>query len=102
MWHSATSVPKAVSRAAELKVTVYAYPRLKTHDPAAICEPNSINLNDTSIWLVSSNVDQFTTAYYDKDRTIPMPDYYVKASGTYYVQAYFEVPTPCPTTEKGL
>ena len=29
-----------------------------------------------------------------------MPDYYVKASGTYYVQVYFEVPTPCPTTEK--
>jgi gliding motility-associated-like protein len=94
---------KAVSRAAELKVTVYAYPRLKTQDPDAICEPNSINLRDSSIWLVSSNVDNFVAGFYDAAKVNPLDANFIEhvnVSGTYYVQAYFEVPEPCPTTEK--
>lgn len=89
---------EAISSVQEVTVTVYPKPEVTITDPAAVCE-KEVDLSATvsvSNKAVLTDVTEFTYTYYNGTEDVPidMKKSVVEESGTYYIDAKFELPVP--------
>lgn len=88
----------AISSVLEVTVTVYPKPEVTITDPAAVCE-KEVDLSATvsvSNKAVLTDVTDFIYTYYNGTEDVPinMQKSVVEESGTYYIDAKFELPVP--------
>ena len=88
----------AISSVLEVTVTVYPKPEVTITDPAAVCE-EEVDLSATvsvSNKAVLTDVTDFIYTYYNGTEAVPidMKKSVVGESGTYYIDAKFELPVP--------
>lgn len=91
----------AVSAAQEVKIVVYPNPVVKITDPAAVCEKEV----DLSTTVAVDNKDKLTGVstffhtYYNSDEA-DLKKNMVEMSGTYKIDAYYELPLPSASNVK--
>ena len=82
-----------------VEVTILPQPVLVIHDPAPVCEPNTINLKDPAI-TAGSEPGLIYEYYTDLAATVPLPNYTaIPVSGVYYIKAISPV-TGCSIVKK--
>lgn len=95
---------EAISSVQEVTVTVYPKPEVTITDPAAVCEEEvdlsaTVSVNNKA---VLTGVTDFIYTYYNGTEDVPinMQKSVVEESGTYYIDAKFELPVPSISNAK--